>query len=175
MDPDPTSSHRQRTWMLVVIGLFKLFKALLLVLIGLGAVMTLRDQVGAFAFARRVLEFCKLDPDNAQIHAILGRVLQVSPGHLELIGAGSFLYAAVFIVEGIGLVGGWFWAEYMVIASTSLLLPYEIYECVHRASAMKVNVIVVNLAIVAYIVHRVWRQARERRGNVRSLGYQRIR
>ena len=46
--------------------------------------------------------------------------------------AGAFAYAIVFSVEGIGLLLGSRWAEWLTVVSTGLLIPFEIYEVFHK-------------------------------------------
>jgi len=38
------------------------------------------------------------------------------------------IYAVLYAVQGIGLIADRRWAEYLTIATTSLLLPVEFYE-----------------------------------------------
>lgn len=153
--------HRRRTSVLVVLGIFRLVKACLLLLLGLVAARIITDPVGFAAIAHHLIERVKLDPDNEQLHGLLARILNVPEGKLRVLSIGSFIYAAGFAVEGVGLIGGWHWAEWMVVVTTSLLLPYEVYEMIHRASWLKAGVIVLNVAIVWYLVHRLRRDRRE--------------
>ncbi|MGB9469685.1 MAG: DUF2127 domain-containing protein, partial [Candidatus Acidiferrum sp.] len=71
------------------------------------------------------------------------------------VGAGSFLYAGLFLTEGLGL---WFykkWAEWMTILLTSSLLPVEIWEIFKHPNGWKVALLVVNLGLVAYLIYLV--------------------
>ena len=70
---------------------------------------------------------------------------------------GTFIYAAIFFTEGTGL---WFrkrWAEYFTIITTSSLLPIEIYELVRHATLGKWFALLINLAVVAYLVRELRR------------------
>ena len=65
------------------------------------------------------------------------------------------IYAALFLTEGIGL---WFekrWAEWLTVIITSSLVPIEIYEIAHHTTAVKITVLLINIAIVAYLVYRI--------------------
>ena len=68
---------------------------------------------------------------------------------------GTFFYAGLFAIEGIGLLMRKRWAEYFTIITTSGLIPLEIYEMTRHFTATKVVVLVVNLLIVLYLVSRV--------------------
>ena len=76
----------------------------------------------------------------------------VESGTLTKIGAVLAAYAAL---EGAEAVGLWFqrrWAEYLTFVATTALLPLEVYELSHRVSAFKVVALIVNLAIVVYLL-----------------------
>jgi uncharacterized membrane protein (DUF2068 family) len=45
----------------------------------------------------------------------------------RLAGLGLLAYGIVQIVEGVGLWGGWRWAEYLATIATSLFIPLEVY------------------------------------------------
>ena len=136
-----------------LIALFKLLKALLLIGVGFGALRLIHADVSALAtsWADRL----NIDPQNRYLGAILSRLVAADPRTFAAIAAGSFVYAAVFITEGVGL---WFrrrWAEYFTIIVTSSLIPLELYEVWKRFEVSRVAIIVVNVAIVAYLVRQL--------------------
>jgi uncharacterized membrane protein (DUF2068 family) len=68
-------------------------------------------------------------------------------------------FAAVFtayaVLEGVEAVGLWYakrWAEYLTFVATTVLLVPEVYELAHRVTVLKVLALVVNLAVVAYLL-----------------------
>jgi uncharacterized membrane protein (DUF2068 family) len=70
---------------------------------------------------------------------------------------GTFLYSAVFLTEGVGLALQKRWAEYVTILTTASLLPLEVYEIVKRFSVAKTVVLLINIAVVVYLVYEVRR------------------
>jgi uncharacterized membrane protein (DUF2068 family) len=78
---------------------------------------------------------------------------------LEAASAGTFIYSALLLTEGVGLLLRQRWAEYFTIITTAGLIPLEIYEIVHRITPAKIVVLLVNVAIVAYLVVHVRRKA----------------
>jgi uncharacterized membrane protein (DUF2068 family) len=61
-------------------------------------------------------------------------------------------YAALEATEMVGL---WFnqrWAEYLTFVATSALVPYEIYELSLGVSVFKAVTLVINLAVVIYLL-----------------------
>jgi uncharacterized membrane protein (DUF2068 family) len=82
----------------------------------------------------------------------LDNLFTTSSAHLHELGAALLVYAAV---EGIEAAGLWYqrrWAEYLTFLVTSSLLPLEIYEIVTRATVFKVLALIVNLAVVVYLL-----------------------
>jgi uncharacterized membrane protein (DUF2068 family) len=80
------------------------------------------------------------------------RAFSLQSSTLRLVGAVLAVYA---IVEGIEAVGLWYqrrWAEYLTFLVTTSLLPLEVYELVHKLSPLKVLTILINLAVVAYLL-----------------------
>jgi uncharacterized membrane protein (DUF2068 family) len=63
----------------------------------------------------------------------------------------------MLLVEGIGLWLEFTWAAYLTVVSTSLLLPFELYEVVEQVSILRIGVLLLNLAIVAYLVSQLKR------------------
>jgi uncharacterized membrane protein (DUF2068 family) len=71
---------------------------------------------------------------------------------LRLAGLGIGAYA---LLEGAEAVGLWLqkrWAEYLTFIATTALLPLEIYELAHRVSPFKIIALIVNIAIVVYLL-----------------------
>jgi hypothetical protein len=96
------SSKQSSSFVLILIGLFKLFKALLLIAVGVGAIKFLhQDLAGA---ATHWVQVLRVDPDNRFIHGILVRIFRVTPKQLMELSVGTFLYAGLFATEGVGLV-----------------------------------------------------------------------
>ena len=146
-------SVRKTTATLLLIALFKLIKGILLLAVGIGALKLLHRDV-AQTVAHWV-DILRVDPDNRIIHKLLARVLAVTPAQLREASAGTFVYAGLLLTEGLGLLFRKRWAEYFTIITTAGLIPLEVYELSRRVSTAKVAVLVINVAIVAYLVRRV--------------------
>ena len=151
--------HRSRqytkssSFVLVLIGVFKLLKAVLLIAVGIGAIKFLHKDIGAsLTYWITVL---RVDRENRFIHGLLVRVFRVTPKQLKELSLGTFLYAGLFATEGIGLLLRKHWAEYFTIITTSALIPLEIFELARHFTVTKLIVTLVNVLIVWYLVARV--------------------
>jgi uncharacterized membrane protein (DUF2068 family) len=88
-------------------------------------------------------------------HSLLGRAEQLftlQSSTLHLVGAAAAGYALLEGAEAVGLWRQRRWAEYLTFVATTLLLPVEIYELTHRVSPLKLVALVVNLAVVVYLL-----------------------
>ena len=145
-----SESNQHGAYLLPLIAAFKLIKGALLILIGFGALhfihRDIADSVQHYADVFRV------DPENHHLNNLLVKTSLVTDRQLEEIGLGTFLYAGLFLTEGIGLLLRKRWAEYFTVIVTGSFIPLEIYELIHHPSALKVLVILINLAIIAYLI-----------------------
>lgn len=141
--------------LLKLIVAFKFFKGALLIAVALGAHHLLNSNVSDFA--EHLVDSFRVDPQNRYIHAILVKLQFMSEKRLKELSIGSFFYAAIVLTEGTGLALRKRWAEYFTIIVTASFLPLEIYELARRVTAVKIVVLLINLAIVVYLVGRVWK------------------
>jgi uncharacterized membrane protein (DUF2068 family) len=146
-------SKQSSSFVLILIGLFKLFKALLLIALGIGAIKLLHKDLSSTAM--HWIQVLRVDPDNRLIHGVLVKIFRVTPKQLKELSVGTFLYAGVFLTEGLGLLLRKHWAEYFTIISTGLFIPLEIYELARHFTILKLAVTAVNVLIVWYLVARV--------------------
>ena len=147
------SPRREKATTLLLIALFKLIKAALLLAVGIGALKLLHKDIAETL--THWIELLRVDPENRFIHQVLSRATSISPAELKAASAGTFVYAGLLLIEGVGLLLRKRWAEYFTIVTTGVLVPLEIYELVRHVSVMKLIVLLVNVAIVVYLVVRV--------------------
>jgi uncharacterized membrane protein (DUF2068 family) len=90
-------------------------------------------------------------PSHGLLHEI-ERAFSTGSGTLRLVGGVFVVYA---LVEGIEAYGLWYqyrWAEYLTFLVTASLLPLEVYELAQRLSVLKIITILINLAVVGYLL-----------------------
>jgi uncharacterized membrane protein (DUF2068 family) len=66
----------------------------------------------------------------------------------------AFGYSILMGTEGVGLYLRKPWSRWFTIGATSSLIPIEIYEILRELHAVRVLVLLANLAIVVYLVRR---------------------
>ncbi len=135
-----------------LIALLKLLKGVLLVAVGLGALRLIHADVSALgtSWADRL----NVDPQNRYLGAALGRLLSADARTFVAIAAGSFVYAALLLIEAAGLWLERRWAEYFTIIVTGAFIPLEIYEASQRFAVSRLVIVAVNVTIVGYLVER---------------------
>ncbi|MBV9574740.1 MAG: DUF2127 domain-containing protein [Acidobacteriales bacterium] len=144
-----------------LIALFKLFKAASLIALGVGAFNLIHKDVASVI--EHWIAAWGLDPGNRFLDAALSRASSLSPDQIKKLGVGSFIYAGLFLTEGIGL---WLlrrWAEWLTIIITSSLVPIEIFEIHRHSTPVKWVVLAINVAIVGYLVYRIRSRGNEPR------------
>jgi uncharacterized membrane protein (DUF2068 family) len=139
--------------MLLLIAGFKLFKGIVLVAIAIGALRMIHRDVSEFVM--RWVDHLRIDPDNRFIHKLIVKSFGIEAKQLKEISAGTFFYSAILLTEGVGLLKRKHWAEWFTVISTAVFVPLEVYEIVERFTWVRVGVLVVNLAIVWYLVDRI--------------------
>jgi uncharacterized membrane protein (DUF2068 family) len=148
---DSKPHHRNKG--IAVIAVFKLCKAVILIVIGLGALRLVHRDIQQAASS--FLNHFRADPDNRLLHGIIAKLTTLSPAKLEWLGVGSFAYAALFLTEGVGLLLQKRWAEWLTVVSGASLIPFEIYELFHHAHWRRFMVLAINIAIVIYLVYQL--------------------
>ena len=146
--PRPDRTNR----LLPLIGAFKAAKALTLfsAAYALHYLRLDKDVQRTLVDWVRVIHF---DPDGHYMRRMISGVTGVSPAQLHHAGIGLFVYGVLFATEGTGLLLRKRWAEYVVVVSTSLLLPLEVYELTHPGRrVVKAVLLAGNLAILVYLV-----------------------
>lgn len=128
----------------------------MLIAVGIGAIKVLHKDVATTV--SHWIELLRVDPDNRLVHAAMVKILRVTPKQLKELSVGTFVYAGLFAVEGVGLLLAKRWAEYFTIITTGGLIPIEIYELARHFTPVKVAVLIVNVLIVWYLVMRVRRR-----------------
>jgi uncharacterized membrane protein (DUF2068 family) len=141
---------------LLAIAAFKIVKGLGLLAVGFGALHFLHRDVAAVI--ANWVDLLRIDPQNHYLRRLLEKVANVDDKKLRELSAGTFFYAALFLCEGVGLSLRKRWAEYLTIISTASLMPIEMIEIHKKPSAAKVILLLVNLAVVVYLMLRLRRK-----------------
>lgn len=150
---------RRPQGLVVAIGLFKLVKAAVLVTVGVLGLVQTRGQL--IWKSERVVSWLGLTTGRRMMAHGIDKLAELDRATLHRLAALALAYAAVFLVEGAGLVLRKTWAEWLTVVVTASFVPIEVYELVKHPGAGNVATLILNLAIVAYLLLR---RLGERRG-----------
>jgi len=155
-EPPPSTKHPGKR-ALRALAVFQFCKAVLLIGIGLGA-FQLVDPVFVKRAERWVATFGTgwIDRETAQL--ALAKITGLTDRRLQTLGAGAFLFALLFTIEGVGLWLERRWAELLTVIATSSLIPLEIYELTQRVSLGRVSALIMNVALALYLSSLLWRK-----------------
>jgi uncharacterized membrane protein (DUF2068 family) len=136
-------------------------KAVLFVSMGFGVIKLLHKDVADVLL--RAFTALRFDPENRIVNMLLEKSALLSPHRLKEISYAIFLYAALDVIEGTGLVLEKAWAEYFTLILTGSFLPWEFYEIVRHVTILKIVLILLNLAVFIYLFIVVQEKVRTRR------------
>lgn len=157
MSPIRLFSHSNR-W-LILIGAGKVLKGLLFIALGFGALHLVHRDLVSIAY--QWITDLRFDPEGRFVNFILDKVSAITPHRMRQISIAIFLYSAVDLLEGTGLVLGKAWAEYLTLILSVSLLPWEFLAILHKPGWPKIIFTLLNLLVVWYLVVYLQRRSRE--------------
>jgi uncharacterized membrane protein (DUF2068 family) len=159
--PSRAPSRPPGAILLRLIGGFKILKGLALIAAAVSVFHLIHKNI-----ADVILKWAHLlhiAPGYFLVERLVKRAQSVTERQLVVLGVVLLIYAALFLVEGTGLLMLKHWAEWMTVITTSGLIPIEVYEMIHRPSWFKAIAMLVNIVIALYLAEHVRREAAERR------------
>jgi uncharacterized membrane protein (DUF2068 family) len=149
--------RRHNKW-LVLIAAYKLFTALFFIAIGVGAFRLVHKDVGDVLY--QIASDLRFNPESRFVNFVLDRASLLNDPMLRRIGLAAFCYAALGILEGIGLYLEKAWGEYLTLIITASFLPFEIHEIVRRLTTARVGLLVANVLVLLYLLKVVFERQR---------------
>jgi uncharacterized membrane protein (DUF2068 family) len=137
-----------------VIAIYKILHGLFFIGIGVGLVKLKHADIPQF-LNDWVIQPLQLPQESTFGEWALKEASKLTPHIIQVTSDLVFVYAALFLVEGVGLYLRKHWAEYLVVIITGSLLPFEIWTMFSRVEWWKAGLIVGNLLIVGYLIHRL--------------------
>ncbi len=153
----PLSRH----YWLTAIAVYKLLQAALFLAIGAGALHLLRFHIDPDDLLSAIADRLRFNPEARIVHFLLEKASLVNDPMLRRIEAAAFCYAALSLIEGVGLYLEKFWAEILTLVITASFLPWELFEILRRVTWVRVNLFAVNLAVVFYLFDFIYKRRQE--------------
>jgi uncharacterized membrane protein (DUF2068 family) len=106
-------------------------------------------------FVRGWVADLNVNPERRLIPRLLVTLLrpvgQFSTRTVVIIGIGALLFGLLELTEAVGLARRRRWAEYLTVIAGCIGIPLEVNEVMHRQTAIRIGILVINVAIVVYL------------------------
>ena len=145
--------------MIRLIAAERILRGLLLLVAGGYLLTHLGTDFGKIA--NHLAQRLELDTHRPWVRHIIDRLHRLHASTIVITGVAALGYGVLELVEGTGLWLDQLWAEYLTVIATSLLIPLELYELIHKPTLLKAGGITVNIAIVAYLVYALRKRLAE--------------
>ena len=106
----------------------------------------------ALPAARPLARVLHVDLDTSPTVERIRNLLESRTHTLGLVAVGLVAYAALEIVEAVGLFLLRRWGEYVAAVGTAVFVPYEVYELAHKPTPLKAGALALNVAAVVYLL-----------------------
>jgi len=126
-----------------------------------GALRLVHKDVGDMLI--RLAEHLRFNTEPRFVIFLLEKSTLVTDRMLKRIGEVVFIYAALDLIEGVGLYLEKAWAEYLTLAITASFLPWEIFEVLRKVTWIRSGLLTVNALVVFYLLKMVLERGRYRR------------
>jgi len=133
------------------IALFEAAKGILVLLTGFGLIAIIPKD--SQDIAERLVQHMHLNPASHYPRIFIDAATKVSDAQLWWLAAAAFAYAAFRLIEAYGLWQERSWAEWLAVISGGLYVPLEIYKIAQRVTWPRVSLLLINLAIVAFLIY----------------------
>jgi uncharacterized membrane protein (DUF2068 family) len=104
-----------------------------------------------------------MNPESRIVNFLFEKAELLNDPLLRRIGFGAFCYAAVGVIEAVGLYLEKAWAEFLTLIITASFLPFEIHELIRRLTWLRVGLLVTNVVVLLYLVWMLGERAAHRR------------
>jgi uncharacterized membrane protein (DUF2068 family) len=128
-----------------------------IVLLAVGVVLVTHPHANWASEVAHLAQRLGLDPKDNWIQRLINDVRKINANQDVVFGAIALAYGVLEGAESYGLWTRRRWGEWLTVVATSLLLIPEVWELTKSATLLKVGALLVNLAVVAYLLWRLRR------------------
>ena len=129
------------------------------VLISVGIVLLANPGTNWASEITHLAQHLGLNPKENWFQKIVEKVSRISANQSLIFGIAAIGYGVLEGAESYGLWNRRRWGEWLTVIATSLLFVPEVWELTKSATFLKVGALLVNIAVVAYLI---WRLRRSR-------------
>lgn len=153
MNPSGTPNNRTA---LHAIALFEAVKGVAAIAASVGFVSLAHHNVRAMVYA--LIGHFHLNPNGHYPGMMLSYADVLVSANLREVVLLAWGYAAIRLTEGFGLWKDRAWAEWLAALSGMVYFPLEVNHLIQHITVINGAVLVSNVAVVAYMVYRLWQR-----------------
>ncbi|MGE5054206.1 MAG: DUF2127 domain-containing protein [Acidobacteriota bacterium] len=158
--PSPGPPRRQRR-VLQTVATIEFLKGLFVTLMGICALLLVHKD--AWLYAESLLAVFHISTDRHIAQMFLDLADNVTDSSLWAAARLAFAYSLLRFIEAYGLWRCRTWAEWVAAVSGTLLLRLEVRELFRHVTLLRCGVLIVNVAVVVYMVYVILANRREHR------------
>lgn len=156
--PTPEPPRRQRR-VLQTVATLEFSKGVFVTLMGICALLLVHKD--AWLYAESLLAVFHISTDRHIAQVFLDLADKVTDANLWAAARLAFAYSMLRFIEAYGLWRCRTWAEWVAAVSGTLLLPLEVRELFRRVTLLRCGVLIVNVAVVLYMIYIILANRRQ--------------
>jgi uncharacterized membrane protein (DUF2068 family) len=133
------------------VAVFEAIKGLLVLMIGFGLMSLLHRNNEQLA--QQIIAHFHLNPEHHYSRIFIDLAGQLNDARLWMFAGFALLYTVVRFIEAFGLWHARPWAEWFAALSGAIYIPFELHELWHRPSWLTLVTLLVNIAVVAFMIY----------------------
>jgi uncharacterized membrane protein (DUF2068 family) len=134
------------------VATFELAKGMIVLLAACG-ILLLVHREDPWDIADGLLRLLHISPDHHFAQVFLDWADNLTEAKVWAVAAAAIAYSLLRFAEAYGLWYARAWAEWIALISGTIYLPFEIYKVAYRQSLFHISVLLINVAVVLYMVY----------------------
>jgi uncharacterized membrane protein (DUF2068 family) len=126
-----------------------------IVLLGVGITLVSHPHANWASDVAHLAQHLGLDPKDNWVQRLMNDVGKIHTHQDLVFGVAAIAYGVLEGAEAYGLFKRRRWGEWLTVVATSLLFIPEIWELTKSATFLKVGAVIVNIAVVVYLLWRL--------------------
>jgi uncharacterized membrane protein (DUF2068 family) len=131
-------------------------KGILVLAVGLGLLGFIHRDLQQLA--EDVVRHLHLNPSARYPRVFLMVASRFDGVQLWAVAVGALVYSGLRFLEAVGLWKDRNWAKWLGAISGGIYIPVEIYEAARKATATRLVLFALNVAVVAYLLWNLWQK-----------------
>src|ERR1700689_789570 len=136
------------------IATLELTKGMIVLLAAIGILLMMRRE-DPWDIADGLPQLLHISPDHHFAQVFLDWADSLTTAKIWTVAAVGVSYSVLRFVEAYGLWYARAWAEWIALISGAIYLPFEIYKVIPRQSLFHISVLLINVAVVLYMVYEL--------------------